>query len=133
MIRFFAASVVVIVVGCSSGSSRPPRGPSSTTSITRSGDDTTVTIDDTEPEAVNPVCTRYCDRMAACWYARGGADLMLTKEQIVGRCSKEQAECRTPTTDMLCCSNVADCYDFNRCVSQSRDTVMACERAVFKP
>jgi hypothetical protein len=119
-----------LFVGCS-GSGSPAASPrqSRTTTITRSGEDTIVSIDETEKEPVNPVCTSYCDRVAACWYARGGADLMMTKEEIVSRCQREQADCRTPTTDMLCCSQIADCYDFNRCLVGARDVVMACERA----
>jgi hypothetical protein len=121
---------VFAAVGCSGGSQKRSSTTPSTTTVHQSGDDTVVTIEDSNQEPVNPVCAAYCGRIAACWDSRpNNPDLMLTKDEIVGRCKKEQAECRTPTTDMLCCSEVKDCYDFNRCLSSARDVVMACERA----
>jgi hypothetical protein len=130
-----ALAVVAVFCALGSGCSAGHVGvssetqPPSTVRVSRSGDETFVSVEEAQAEPVNPVCLAYCDRLADCWHARpNNTELMMSRDEVLKRCKGEQAACHTPTTDMLCCSDVSDCYDFNRCVDESRDKVMSCER-----
>jgi hypothetical protein len=133
--RLASLAVVALLLagaGCSSNQGAQPAPQSGSVQVTRSGEETFVSVEEAAAEPLNPVCVAYCDRLASCWHARpNNNELMMTRDEILKRCNAEQAACHTPTTDMLCCSEITDCYDFNRCIAQSRDHVMSCER--FRP
>lgn len=115
--------------GCSK--SQPPPKPDDRISISQAGDTTVVTIEDREREPENPVCKSYCERLSACWYSVPSADPMLAPKDVLARCLAERSQCRTPTTEALCCGLLSACADFVRCQATGRDVVSTCEHAHF--
>ena len=122
---FFAFLLALAVAAC--GGPPPPSGPSRTVTTRRSGDTTEVSITEGDESKENPQCTAYCERVAACWYARPGVDPTLGHDAVLSRCRAEHEGCKTPTTDTLCCAAFTDCQDFVRCEGQTHDLVRQCQ------
>ena len=120
--------LVLAVVGAAAGCRRsaPPANTDDRISVVKSGETTTVTIDDQVREPVNPVCKQYCERLSACWYAVPNADPMLAQKDVFARCLAEQQKCRTVPTELMCCGALTACGDFVHCQSTSRDVVSDC-------
>lgn len=97
--------------------------------VSHPNDETTlVSIDDTASRTENSDCLRYCARLAECWTMMPGADVTMTNGEVQSQCQKEQAGCRTPTTETFCCERESTCADFSQCQTKSRDVVMDCSR-----
>jgi hypothetical protein len=124
------AALSLLVVAC--GSSPPPRsGPSTPdhrVTVTREGEETHVMITDEPPLSSNADCTAYCERLTQCWPEIPGSDPMIGAAEVRKRCLSEHSECRTATTETLCCGHVVDCNEFAQCQAKSRDRVVVCER-----
>ena len=86
-----------------------------------------VTIEDRDTEPENATCKAYCERLAACWYAVPNADPMLSGKDIFDKCWAEQHQCRTATTELLCCGSIGVCGDFVQCQATGRDVVSDCQ------
>lgn len=117
-----------LLLGAGCGSRQPAPKPDDRISVAQSGETTVVTIEDREREPENAVCKSYCERLSACWYAVPNADPMLSPKDILARCWAEQHQCRTPTTEVLCCGSLTACGDFVKCEGAGRDVVSTCER-----
>jgi len=117
----------LLAVACAS-SPPPPSDPNRRVTVSHEGDETHVSITDEGPRPLNADCTAYCERLVACWSDIPGSDPMLGDEDVRKRCLSEHAECRTATTETLCCGHVADCNAFAQCQARSRDRVVVCER-----
>jgi len=123
--------LVLTVVAAAAGCRRtaPPAGPDDRISVVKSGETTTVTIDDQAREPESPLCKQYCERLSACWYAVPSADPMLAPKDVYARCWAEQQKCRTVPTEMMCCGALTTCGDFVHCQSTSRDVVSDCRHS----
>lgn len=124
--RVLSAVTIVMALGCSAH----PRaaGPDDVRTVTtqRTGDSTFVSITQGPIEKENSICASYCERLASCWDAVLNADVMLRKADVVMNCKKEQHDCRTPTTDALCCGEITACSDFVQCQAESREVAVEC-------
>jgi hypothetical protein len=90
------------------------------------GDTTLVSIDQQVQEPMNPDCVAYCERLERCRDAVPGVDVVLDAKTFLTRCRAEHDDCRTPSTETLCCAKFSDCSDFGRCQAKSRDLVQMC-------
>jgi hypothetical protein len=97
--------------------------------VTKSGDTTEVSVNDAPLDPQNPACLDYCRRLAACWYAVPNRQEAMPEAEVGRACLSEQNDCRTSTTETLCCGAIADCQEFARCQAQSRDVVSDCWRS----
>jgi hypothetical protein len=117
-----------LAVACSARQS-PPHDEARVVAVHREGESTFVSISEGDMvEPVNTRCLSYCERLASCWYALPGADVRVREDDVRTRCKEERQDCRIPTTDELCCTQITDCGDFARCQSESRDLAMDCTR-----
>ena len=96
--------------------------------VARSGENTVVSIDDS-PDPESAVCIEYCRRLSACWYAMPNRREEMSEVEVTRACLKDESNCRTPTTETLCCGKITDCQDFVRCQERSHDVVSDCSRS----
>jgi len=117
---------VSILVACGSSSVRGESTDPRTITTQRAGGNTYVVIDDEPRAPENRICVDYCERVVSCWYALPNANATATAAEARSSCRKEQSDCRTPSTDTLCCSRFEDCQDFARCQAESRGVEGQC-------
>lgn len=122
----FVPALLVTAAGCRR--TAPPQNPDDRISVVKSGETTTVIIDDQSREPESPLCKQYCERLAACWYAVPNGDPMLASADVYARCWAEQKHCRTVPTEMMCCGALTACGDFVHCQATSRDVISDCTR-----
>ena len=128
----FSTFILVLTLCLACGSKQPPAKPDDRISVTQSGETTLVTIENREREPENAVCKSYCERLSACWYSVPNADPMLSPKDIFARCWAEQHQCRTVTTEALCCGSLTACSDFVKCQGSGRDVVSTCEHVPIR-
>lgn len=88
-----------------------------------------MSVSDVPGEPPNAVCLEYCRRLTACWYAVPNREEAIPEAEVSRACLKEQSDCRTPTTETLCCAAITDCQEFVHCQARSRDVVSDCSRS----
>ncbi len=125
--RTFALLAALPLLACGGGT-RKADTPTTDVTVVRTGDTTVVSVQDHTEEPENAVCKAYCERLTKCWYAVPNADPMLAPKDVYAKCWAEQHQCRTPMTEVHCCSSSDSCPDFVKCETTARDVVTDCRK-----